>query len=91
MRINTDRYVSTRTMGWTINDRVLVTEASDIGVDPYRLYDDDFGYGLWVKSHTTGHLVPFDYSGPEYDEEGELVSWRFSNTEHKVTLIVLND
>jgi len=91
MRINTDRFVSTQGMAWMSNERRLVSEASDLGLDPYRLYDDACDYGLWVKSHHTGKLEPFNYVGPEYDREGDVISWSFSNTSLAIVLVVYND
>lgn len=91
MKLNTHHALDTRHMTWLPKTKQLIVEASSIGLTPGRLYDDAADYGIWVKSHRTGNLEPFSYDGPDFDQEAEVISWKFTNHKHGITLIVYND
>ena len=77
-RINTDRALDTRNLGWDPEKQSFAEEASTARyTGSYRLYDDACDFGIWVRSHRTNRLVPFLLKQTQEDSEGEVLAFHF--------------
>lgn len=89
--------VSTSSVHYHGEDDTLTCEASDIGlgrtVQEVPIFRDAADVGIFLRSHRTGAVVPFIYVDVEQDDEGEVLSWRYSSygLDRPIQLKVWND
>lgn len=95
--INTHLAVSTNLFSY--GNKRFSTEHSTFtgnGGSLYRLYDDAYDLGFWMKSERTGKLMAFTSLRAVYDEEREITCWEFSPVDTRlaksgVLCIIFND
>jgi len=94
-RISTAYALYSGDMTWNAKTQTLIAEASDINFHaPYQLYDDAADVGVWVRSHRTQKLMPFNLAKITKDAEGDIQFWTFecwSRGGVLATLKIFND
>ena len=92
MKIHLDQTFNSKDFLWMPHSKVLSGDASDIRFGgAYRLYDDAWDYGIWVKSHRTGALEPFALRDISYSLDEEIQFWEFENSTIGVKVRIWND
>ncbi len=94
-KLNTSMALSTLTMVWDCKTRKLSEEASTVHYHhSYRLYDDAADFGVWVKSHRTGKMMPFTLKSEVTDPDGDVQAWEFEGWDQSgkvADLVIFND
>lgn len=92
MKVNLVYALSTKDFLWSSDSKILSAEASDVRFDGgYRLYDDAYDYGIWMKSHRTGAIEPFVLCNISYSLDEEIQFWEFDNSSIGVKVKIFND
>lgn len=77
--------LSLRSFTWDPTKRILVAEASDLG-----LYNP--GRRIQISSHHTGRLLQFDLIKVDRSPCGEdIAGWRYHNRERNIEVLIIND
>lgn len=90
-KLYTKSALNTSNFEYDSRNRTMFGEASTLGFrGPYYLFDDACDYGVWMKSHRTGDLVPFELINT-HSEDGDLYSWTLRSSKHNITAVIYND
>ena len=95
MKLNIQSALNTRNLHWDRSALTFSEEASTCRFfNSYRLYDDACDEGVWVQSHVTGELKPFNLVNVQRDNDGDVTKWDFEFARFRqptIRLVIFND
>lgn len=81
------KMLETKNLFWNKKNRTLVCDASDL----YDTNWSQFDACVEVKSSDTNVVKCFSNKTIEYDNEHEIVCWKYFNADTAITLVIYND